>query len=58
MMRADELVAAIAALHPDDGKALFFVSKGDGTHVFSETLEQHEAAVRRYQLRRPEPKGP
>src|SRR3546814_5494960 len=41
-----------AALHPDDGKALFFVSKGDGSHVFSETLEQHEAAVRRYQLRK------
>ncbi|NGY06320.1 endolytic transglycosylase MltG [Solimonas terrae] len=41
-----------AALHPDDGKALFFVSKGDGTHVFSETLEQHEAAVRRYQLKK------
>lgn len=40
-----------AALHPDDGKTLFFVSKGDGTHVFSETLEQHEAAVRRYQLK-------
>lgn len=47
-----------AALHPDDGKALFFVSKGDGTHVFSETLEQHEAAVRRYQLRKSGPKGP
>lgn len=42
-----------AALHPDDGKALFFVSKGDGTHVFSETLAEHEAAVRRYQLKRP-----
>lgn len=40
-----------AALHPDDGKALFFVSKGDGTHAFSETLQQHEAAVRRYQLK-------
>jgi len=40
-----------AALHPDDGKTLFFVSKGDGTHQFSETLEQHNEAVRRYQLR-------
>ncbi|MDP9139647.1 MAG: endolytic transglycosylase MltG [Pseudomonadota bacterium] len=39
-----------AALHPDSGSALFFVSRGDGTHVFSDTLEQHEAAVRRYQL--------
>lgn len=42
-----------AALHPDDGKTLFFVATGDGTHVFSETLEQHDAAVRRYQLKRP-----
>ncbi|MGH8445564.1 MAG: endolytic transglycosylase MltG, partial [Solimonas sp.] len=42
-----------AALHPDDGKALFFVAKGDGTHEFSETLEQHDAAVRRYQLKKP-----
>lgn len=40
-----------AALHPQPGKALFFVSRGDGTHVFSETLAEHEAAVRRYQLK-------
>ncbi|MFT4045359.1 MAG: endolytic transglycosylase MltG [Solimonas sp.] len=46
-----------AALHPDDGKALFFVSKGDGTHQFSETLEQHEAAVRQYQLSAPRPRA-
>lgn len=39
-----------AALQPADTDALFFVSKGDGTHQFSETLEQHNAAVRRYQL--------
>ena len=42
-----------AALHPEDGKALFFVSRGDGSHVFSETLEQHNTAVRRYQLKQP-----
>lgn len=41
-----------AALHPDDGQALFFVSRGDGTHVFSATLAEHEAAVRRYQLKK------
>lgn len=39
-----------AALHPAAGNALYFVSRGDGTHVFSESLEQHEAAVRRFQL--------
>lgn len=42
-----------AALHPDDAKALFFVAKGDGTHAFSATLPEHEAAVRRYQLKKP-----
>lgn len=40
-----------AALHPAPGKTLFFVSRGDGSHQFSETLEEHQAAVRRYQLR-------
>ena len=39
-----------AALHPADGNTLYFVSRGDGSHQFSETLEEHEAAVRRYQL--------
>lgn len=41
-----------AALHPAKGKALYFVAKGDGSHQFSETLAEHNAAVRRYQLRR------
>lgn len=41
-----------AALHPADTDALFFVARGDGTHVFSSTLEEHEQAVREYQLRR------
>ena len=40
-----------AALHPAKTKALYFVSKGDGTHHFSETLEEHNAAVNRYQLK-------
>ncbi len=39
-----------AALQPAETRALYFVSRGDGTHQFSETLEQHNAAVRRYQL--------
>ena len=41
-----------AALHPESGDALYFVSKGDGSSYFSATLEEHNAAVRRYQLRR------
>jgi UPF0755 protein len=42
-----------AALHPADGKALFFVARKDGTHQFSDTLEQHNHAVREFQLKKP-----
>lgn len=42
--------AVEAALNPAAGDELFFVSRGDGSHQFSVTLEQHDAAVRRYQL--------
>ncbi|MDX2421998.1 MAG: endolytic transglycosylase MltG, partial [Amphritea sp.] len=41
-----------AALHPDEGKWLYFVAKGDGSHQFSATLKDHNKAVREYQLRR------
>jgi len=44
------LDAIKAVLHPADTKALFFVSKGDGTHHFSETLDEHNRAVSKYQL--------
>ena len=40
-----------AVLHPEDTKALYFVSRGDGSHEFSETLEQHNRAVVKYQLK-------
>lgn len=43
-----------AALHPAPGSSLYFVARGDGTHVFSDTLEAHRQAVREFQLRRPE----
>mgnify|MGYP001191488542 CR=1 FL=1 len=42
----------IAALHPTPTTALYFVSRGDGSHVFSSTLAEHNAAVMQYQLRR------
>lgn len=41
-----------AAMHPADGKYLYFVSRGDGSSQFSESLDEHEAAVERYQLGR------
>ena len=41
-----------AALHPAQTKALYFVSRGDGSHVFSETFEEHNRAVAKYQLGR------
>ena len=40
-----------ASLHPSDGTYLYFVATGDGGHQFSTTLEEHNAAVRRYQSR-------
>lgn len=41
-----------AALHPVEGKSLYFVARGDGSHVFSESLSEHNRAVREYQLQR------
>jgi UPF0755 protein len=40
-----------AVLHPDNTSALYFVSRGDGSHEFSETLVQHNQAVVKYQLK-------
>lgn len=39
-----------AVLDPAPGDALYFVARGDGTHHFSRTLEEHNRAVARYQL--------
>lgn len=38
-----------AALNPARLDALYFVARGDGTHVFSTTLDEHNRAVNRYQ---------
>ena len=38
--------------NPKSGDALYFVAKGDGSHAFSATLDEHEENVRRYQLNR------
>jgi UPF0755 protein len=41
-----------SVLAPATSDFLYFVSKNDGTHLFSRTYKEHLAAVRRYQLRR------
>ncbi|MDO9214775.1 MAG: endolytic transglycosylase MltG [Methylococcales bacterium] len=39
-----------AALHPDQSNnSVYFVSRGDGTHVFSTTLDEHNQAVNKFQ---------
>jgi UPF0755 protein len=45
-------LAMQAALFPAQSDYLFFVSKKDGTHQFSKTIKEHNAAVRKYQLRK------
>jgi UPF0755 protein len=46
--------AIYAALHPDQSKnSIYFVSRGDGTHVFSATLDEHNQAVNQFQRKKP-----
>jgi len=41
-----------AALHPATSRELYFVSRNDGSHQFSETLAEHERWVNLYQRHR------
>ncbi len=43
------LASLQAVLHPASSKALYFVSRGDGSSHFSESLVQHNYAVNRFQ---------
>lgn len=40
-----------AALHPAPGKSLYFVARGDGSHAFADTLDEHNRNVIKYQLK-------
>lgn len=42
----------LAAVQPEKHKFLYFVSRGNGTSAFSETLDAHNRYVARYQLGR------
>ncbi|GFO71304.1 UPF0755 protein [Bathymodiolus japonicus methanotrophic gill symbiont] len=38
-----------AVLHPAKGNSLYFVANGDGSHIFSATLKEHNRAVNKFQ---------
>lgn len=42
--------ALLAAIRPAKSNYLFFVSRNNGTHVFSENIQQHNKAVKEFQL--------
>lgn len=46
------LESLLAILNPAKEEYLYFVAKGDGSHYFSKTLEEHNEAVQRFQLKR------
>jgi len=43
------LASIKAVLYPADVDYLFFVARGDGSHYFSRTFEEHQQAAKRYQ---------
>ena len=43
------LASLRAAVNPERTKALYFVARGDGSSVFSESLVEHNRAVNTYQ---------
>ena len=46
------LASLQAAVQPEATKALYFVARGDGSSVFSDTLAAHNQAVNQYQRQR------
>ena len=41
-----------AALYPAETDFFFFVSKNDGTHIFSSNFKEHNMAVQKYQVKK------
>ena len=41
-----------AALHPVFTNAWYYVSKGDGSHEFSESLKDQSKAIKKYLIRK------
>ncbi|MBP1762266.1 MAG: hypothetical protein H6Q64_1808, partial [Firmicutes bacterium] len=37
-----------AALQPEKNYYYYYVSRGDGSHQFSKTFAEHQAAIRKY----------
>jgi len=47
----------LAAVRPASVPYLYFVSKNDGSHIFSSDIEEHNRAVWKYQKKRPQREG-
>jgi UPF0755 protein len=45
------LASLRSAMRPGQTDAMYYVSKGDGSSQFSRTLDEHNRAVTKYQLR-------
>ena len=50
-------IALRAVLFPAQTEFLYFVSRGDGTHEFSKTFEEHQRAVYKYQILKQKPES-
>jgi UPF0755 protein len=46
----------LAAVNPVKSDALYFVAKGDGSHYFSRTYQEHKCAIIEYQLKGKSPR--
>lgn len=49
--------ALLAAVHPAETRALYFVARGDGSSAFSATLAEHNRAVNQYQRQAQRPQS-